>query len=67
VDPEVTPAVTARAQLAPMAKRATDRLAPEQLETVADMGAYNGDEVKKGLAAAMVPSMSQPNTSANSQ
>ena len=66
VDHEVTHAVTALEQLATMAKRAKETLATEQLEAVADMGYYNGDEGKTCLDEGMVPSLPKPTTSANS-
>jgi hypothetical protein len=50
-----------------MAKRAKDTLETEQLEAVADMGYYNGDEVKKCLEAGVIPYISKPKTSANSK
>ena len=67
VDHEVTNAVTDLDQLATMAKRAKDTLATEQIEAVADMGYYNGDEVKQCLTDGIVPYIPKPNTSANSQ
>jgi len=67
VDHEVTNAVTDLEQLATMAQRAKDTLATEQLEAVADMGYYNGDEVKKCLDEGIVPYIPKPNTSANSK
>ena len=67
VDHEVTNAVTDLNQLAAMANRAKDRLAAEQIEAVADMGYYNGDEVKKCLDNGIVPYIPKPNTSANSK
>src|SRR5262245_21806539 len=67
VDHEVTNDVTDQEQLATMAKRAKDTLETEQIDAVADMGYYNGDEVKKCLEAGIIPYISQPNTSANSK
>jgi transposase len=67
VDHEVTNEVTDQDQLATMAKRAKETLATEQIEAVADMGYYNGDEVKKCLDDGIVPYIPKPNTSANSK
>jgi transposase len=64
---EVTNAVTDQDQLAAMATRAKDMLGTDHLETLADMGYYNGDEVKKCLQEAIVPYIPKPNTSANSK
>jgi transposase len=64
---EVTNAVTDQDQLAAMATRAKAMLDIDHLETVADMGYYNGDEVKKCLQEAIVPYIPKPNTSANSK
>jgi len=44
---EVTHDVTDLAQLATLANRAKDTLEAERVEAVADMGYYNGEEVKK--------------------
>jgi transposase len=67
VEHEVTNAVTDLDQLATMANRAKDTLETEQIEAVADMGYYNGDEVKKCLDDGIVPYIPKPNTSANSK
>jgi len=67
VDHAVTNDVTDQERLATMAKRAKDTLETAQIDAVADMGDYNGDEVKKCLEAGIIPSISQPNPSANSQ
>jgi len=67
VDHEVTNEVTDQEQLATMAKRAKDTLETAQIDAVADMGYYNGDEVKKCLEAGIIPYISKPNTSANSK
>ena len=67
VEHEVTNEVTDQEQLATMAKRAKDMLETEQIDAVADMGYYNGDEVKKCLEAGITPYISKPNTSANSK
>jgi hypothetical protein len=67
VEHEVTNEVTDQDQLATMAKRAKDTLATEQIAVVADMGYYNGDEVKKCIDDGIVPYIPKPNTSANSK
>jgi transposase len=67
VDHEVTNDVTDLDQLATMAKRAKDTLEAERVEAVADMGYYNGEEVKKCLEDGITPYISKPNTSANSK
>jgi len=67
VDHEVTNEVTDQDQLATRAKCAKETLATEQIEAVADMGYYNGDEVKKCLDDGIVPYIPKPNTSAHSK
>ena len=67
VDHEVTNEVTDQEPLATMAKRAKDTLTTEQIDAVADMGYYNGDEVKQCLEAGITPYISKPNTAANSK
>jgi CheY-like chemotaxis protein len=67
VDHEVTNEVTAQEQLATMAKRTKDTLEVAQIDAVADMGYYNGDEVKQCLDDGMVPYLPKPNTSAKSK
>ena len=62
---EVTNAVTDQGQLAEMALHAQATLGVEQLEVVADMGYFDGDEVKKCLAAGITPYIAKPTTSAN--
>jgi transposase len=64
---EVTNDVTDQDQLAARATRAKDMLGADQLETLADMGYYNGDEVKKCWQEALVPYIPKPNPSANSK
>ena len=59
--------MTALDQLATMAQRAQETLATAQLEAVADMGYYNGEEIKKCLDDGIVPYMPKPNTLANSK
>lgn len=67
VEHEVTNDVTDQNQLAAMATRAKDTLESDHLEAIADMGYYNGDEVKKCVDEGIVPYIPKPNTSANSQ
>jgi transposase len=64
---DVTNDVTDHDQLATLAIRAKATLDTEHLDTLADMGYYNGDEVKKCLAEGVVPYIPKPNTSANSK
>jgi hypothetical protein len=66
VDHEVTHVVTDLDQLATLAQRAQDTLAMAQREAVADMGYYNGEDIKKCLDDGIVPYSPKPNTSANS-
>jgi len=66
VDHAVTHEVTDQDQLAAMATRATIMLEPEHLDALADMGYYNGDDVKKGLDEGIVPDIPKPNPAANS-
>jgi len=65
LDHEVTNAVTDQDQLSPMASRAKDLLQVERLEVVADMGYYDGMEVKRCLDEGITPYIKKPNTSAN--
>jgi hypothetical protein len=67
VDHDVPNEVTDQEQLATMAQRAQDPLETAQLDVVAEMGYYKGDEVKQCLEAGIIPDISQPNTSANSK
>ena len=62
---EVTNAVTDQGHLAEMALRAKATLGVEQLEVVADMGYFDGEEVKKCLEAGITPYIAKPTTSAN--
>lgn len=64
---EVTNDVTDQDQLAAMATRAKTMLETDHLDALADMGYYNGDEVKKCLDEGIVPYIPKPNTSANSK
>ena len=65
VEHEVTNDVTDKNQLSNMALKAKEMLGVENLEVVADMGYFDGDEVKKCLAAGVTPYVAQPDTSAN--
>jgi transposase len=67
VEHEVTNDVTDQDQLAAMATRAKDTLDTDRVDALADMGYYNGDEVKKCLDEGIVPYIPKPNTSANSK
>ena len=62
---EVTNDPTDHAHLAEMALRAKETLAVEQLEVVADMGYYDGAEVKQCAAAAVTTYIPKPITSVN--
>lgn len=65
VEHEVTNEVTDQNQLAEMAKRSKETLETDHLEVTADMGYYNGDEVKKCLEDGIIPYIPKPNTSVN--
>jgi transposase len=67
VEHEVTNDVTDQDQLAAMATRAQAILETDHLDALADMGYYNGDEVKQCLADGIVPYIPKPNTSANTK
>jgi hypothetical protein len=67
VEHEVTNDVTDQDQLAAMATRAQAILEPDHLDALADMGYYNGDEVKQCWADGIVPYIPKPNTSANTK
>jgi hypothetical protein len=64
---EVTNAVTDQDQLAAMATRAKDTLDTDHVDALADMGYYDGDEVKKCLAEGIIPYIPKPDTSANTK
>ena len=64
---EVTNAVTDQDQLAAMAEAAKATVGAETLTVVADMGYYNGAEVKKCEAQGITAYVSKPNTSANTK
>ena len=65
LDHEVTNAPTDQGQLSTMALRAKELLGVEHLEAVADMGYYDGQEVKACLQAGITAYLPKPNTSAN--
>jgi len=65
LDHEVTNAVTDQGHLSDMATRAKRLLAVERLEAVADMGYYDGKQIKACVAAGILPYIPKPNTSAN--
>jgi transposase len=65
VEHEVTNDPTDHAHLAEMALRAKETLAVEQLEVVADMGYYDGAEVKQCAAAGITTYIPKPLTSVN--
>jgi transposase len=65
VEHEVTNDPTDHAHLAEMALRAKETLGLEQLEVVADMGYYDGAEVKQCAAAGITTYIPKPNTSVN--
>jgi hypothetical protein len=67
VEHEVTNAVTDQDQLAPMAERAKAALGVDKLEVVADMGYYDGAEVKKCEAQGITVYIPKPDTSANTK
>jgi hypothetical protein len=65
VDHEVTNDPTDHAHLAEMALRAKETLGVEKLEVVADMGYYDGKEVKQCAAAGITTYIPKPITSVN--
>jgi hypothetical protein len=65
VEHEVTNDPTDHAHLAEMALRAKETLGVEQLEVVADMGYYDGAEVKQCAAAGVTAYIPKPLTSVN--
>ena len=64
---DVTNAVTDQEQLARMADGAKAALGVETLAVVADMGYYNGADVKRCETQGMTVYVSKPNTSANTK
>ena len=67
VEHEVTNAVTDRDQLTPMAERTKATLGVDTLDVVADMGYYDGAEVKKCEAQGITAYIPKPLTSANTK
>jgi transposase len=67
VEHEVTNAVTDQDQLTPISERAKAALGVEKLEVVADMGYYDGAEVKKCEAQGITVHIPKPDTSANTK
>lgn len=67
VDHEVTNKVTDQGQLSTMAIRAKEVLQVEELEALADMGYYDGKQVKTCLQEGITPYIPKPNTSANTR
>ena len=65
VEHEVTNDPTDHAHLAEMALRAKETLGVEKLEVVADMGYYDGAEVKQCAAAGITTYIPKPLTSVN--
>jgi transposase len=67
VEHEETNAVTDQHQLMPMAARTKQTLGVEKLEVVADMGYYDGAEVRKCEAQGLTVYIPKPQTSANTK
>ena len=65
VDHEVTNEVTDRSLLSRMAKRAKDALGVDELEVLADMGYYDGQEVLDCVDEGITPYIPKADTSAN--
>lgn len=65
VEHEVTNEVTDKNQLHSISMRAKGMLGVERLEVVADMGYFDGDQVKKCLGEGVTPYVAKPYTSAN--
>jgi transposase len=65
VDHAVTNQVTDRSLLSQMAKRARQALGVEELDVLADMGYYDGQQVKDSLDEGITPYIPKPDTSAN--
>jgi transposase len=65
VDHAVTNQVTDRSLLSQMAKRAKQALGVEELDVLADMGYYDGQQVKDCLDEGITPYIPKPDTSAN--
>jgi transposase len=65
VDHEVTNEVTDRSLLSRMAKRAKEALGVDELEVLADMGYYDGQQVKDCIDEGITPYIPKAETSAN--
>ncbi len=65
VEHEVTNDVTDQSHLSEMARRAKETLQVEGMEVVADMGYFDGEEVKKCVENGITPYVAKPSTSAN--
>ena len=65
VDHEVTNEVTDRSLLSRMAKRAKEALGVDELEVLADMGYYDGQQVKDCVDEGIMPYIPKADTSAN--
>jgi hypothetical protein len=65
LDHAVTNQVTDRSLLSQMAKRAKQALGVEELDVLADMGYYDGQQVKDCLDEGITPYIPKPDTSAN--
>jgi transposase len=65
VDHEVTNEVTDRSLLSRMAKRAKETLGVDELEVLADMGYYDGQQVKDCVDEGIIPYIPKAETSAN--
>lgn len=65
VDHEVTNEVTDRSLLSRMAKRAKEALGVDELEVLADMGYYDGQQVKDCVDEGIMPYIPKAETSAN--
>ena len=65
LDHAVTNQVTDRSLLSQMAKRAKQALGVEELDVLADMGYYDGQQVKDCLDKGITPYIPKPDTSAN--
>jgi transposase len=65
VDHEVTNEVTDRSLLSQMAKRAKEVLGVEELEVLADMGYYDGQQVKDCVEEGIMPYIPKAETSAS--
>ena len=65
VDHEVTNEVTDRSLLRQMSERAKEALGVEELDVLADMGYYDGQQVKECIEEGITPYIPKADTSAN--